>query len=695
VKDFLARLNRHHIARVAAAYFVGAWFMIQLVNNLHEMVKWPDSISQGILLLIVVGFPISVLLAWAFQPAGANRSVNTPLDLAFAAALFMVTASILWGQFVPGLMPPQFQRIVGDEFRFASAYIVLGWIVIESARIATANLKVGRVVTRASAIAMLAGFPVSMALAWFFDVQIPPDQYGTLPLEITNFSFVGALIAIGATTAYRRTKDAKPAERSENIEPISVVKVSVAVLPFVNLSGDSAQDFFSDGMTVEITMALASLPDLLVIGRASAFEFKGRNDWRVIGEQLATSHLLLGTVQKSGSKVRITAELFRAADSFPQWRGQFDREIVDIFAIQEDIGKAIAAALHIPLGLKGSAPLVRNRTRNLPSYENHLRAKVLIRSRGLANLTKAAALLEMSVAADPDYAPAWSMLAYAYALTPGYDLNWHAGNVEAMRAVVVASLPRAESAACHALELDPQDVYAQLSLAIVKSARGQFVEGESHYKAALKLDPDNPDVLHGYSVQLADVGHLKQAMVVRRQLEELEPFVPIYKTGIAVLSWLMGGDAAGISAFERMPSDEVHRNFYLARFYAALGRYADAADAIDAIPLQHSILATASRLLRTAPAQQTPESLPILGSFGFVYLYVGATDRFLDFYEENLKTGYLCFSCSWLWHPSYAVVRRTKRFERFVNAAGLMNYWHERGFPDPDCYECEHNVAAA
>ena len=155
--------------------------------------------------------------------------------------------------------------------------------------------------------------------------------------------------------------------------------VSVAVLPFLNLSSDKEQEYFSDGITEEITSALAKVPGLTVIGRTSAFQFKGENkDLRAIGRALGVSNLIEGSVRKAGDRVRITAQLIKAATGDHVWTDSYDRNLTDIFAVQEDVAKAIAAALRVPLGLNQSDALVSNREIDPESHEDYLRAAALL-----------------------------------------------------------------------------------------------------------------------------------------------------------------------------------------------------------------------------------------------------------------------------------------------------------------------------
>ena len=200
-------------------------------------------------------------------------------------------------------------------------------------------------------------------------------------------------------------------DAARQLRSIQQAPFPLAVLPFANLSGDASQEFFSDGMTEEITSALAKIPDLRVVARTSAFQFKGQNrDIRAIGQALNATHLIEGSVRKAGDRVRITAQLIKADNGVHIWTESYDRELTDMFAIQEDIARAIAGALRMPLGLKPGEHLVTNRAIDPQSYEQLLRAKAL-RGRG----ANPGPLQKRSVAGtgcrrDPDYAPAWGLL---------------------------------------------------------------------------------------------------------------------------------------------------------------------------------------------------------------------------------------------------------------------------------------------
>jgi TolB-like protein len=463
--------------------------------------------------------------------------------------------------------------------------------------------------------------------------------------------------------------------------------ISIAVMPFVNLSSDPEQEFFSDGMTDEITTALTKVSALRVVGRESAFQFRGqKTDMREIGQALGALYLIGGTVRKAGDRVRISVQLTRADNGVNLWAENYDRQLKDIFETQSDVAQAIAGALRVPLGLQQGQTLVSSRTNDEATYEDYLRAKALVRARGLKPLTDAIAMLERVVARDPEFAPAWALLAQAYDGIPSFHPAQNSGAVDEARRVVDATIPKAEAAAQRAIHLDPNLADGYISLGLVQRDRGRLLHAEDLFKQALALDPNNPDALHWYSMLIAEVGRLNEALTMRQKLQALEPFVPVFNQNTAAVLWLNGQNDAAIVILRALSQDSANRALYLASIHAAAGRYSEAADVLLTTPSMTYLPGTvdeAGRLLRAAPASAaSQQSLPHLGLLGFIYLYVGAPNRVLEFYESNVQAGYLIPSYAiLLWHPSYAPVRKTERFKRLMRDAGLVNFWRARGWP--------------
>jgi TolB-like protein/DNA-binding SARP family transcriptional activator len=471
--------------------------------------------------------------------------------------------------------------------------------------------------------------------------------------------------------------------------------ISIAVLPFTNMSGDTAQDFFADGVSEEVTSALVKVPGLRVTGRSSAFRFKGQNrDFRTVGRSLNAPYLLDGSIRKAGNRVRITAQLVRTEDGVTVWTESYDRELTDILAIQQDIAHAIAAALRMPLGLPGKA-LATGPEIDVSTYEYYLRAKAALRGiqagsgteRGMDGIH----LLEQVVARNPEFAPAWASLASAYDILPIYSTATFTGSADGLSKQYAE---KAQAAAERAIRLDPNLAEGHLSMAFIEVRRRDMVQAFDNITKALSLDPTNPDVLAAYRNMLLVVGRVDEALAVQQRVAALEPFVPRFHINLGTNFWLAGRDK---EAIEILGNDRSANGLArLAEVNAARGRYVEAAEALESIPagaFPKGALKAAARLLRKAPSSGPLDGIPQLGALGFVYLHAGAPGRVLEFYEASIDRGYPGI---WpLWHEVYAPVRQTERFKTLVKRLNLPEFWRARGWPDlchpigADDFACE------
>jgi adenylate cyclase len=500
------------------------------------------------------------------------------------------------------------------------------------------------------------------------------------------------LVVVTALLSYRRFSGTA-AESHQTAVSAQTSTISIVVLPFANLSGDASQEFFSDGMTEEITSALVKVPNLRVVARTSAFQFKGKNqDVRMIARSLGASHLIEGSVRKVGNRVRISAELIEADNGTNLWTESYERDVTDIFAIQEDIAQAIASLLRAPLGFQESGRLVSSRSIDQESYEQYLRAKALVRARGLTNYADAVALLEQVVAREPSFGPAWAMLASAYNGSGGWDATLWSRPIAETRRLHQSLLTKAETAAREGVRLDPRHGggYAVLG-ALEVSVHNNWSAAEDLYRQALALEPNDSQALGEYAEDVvARTGRLKEFLRLRQQAQRLEPLIPVYNIDLAIALQANGNTVAAIAILEALPANAVggFRNEALARAYASVGRFGEAADTILAIPKDRygdsgQSIQDAARLMRSAPTKvHAPEALPVLpGRLNFIYAYVGAPERMMEFPERALEAG-LVSSVRFLFDPLNAPVRKTNRFKAFVRNAGMLDYWRGRGWPD-------------
>jgi adenylate cyclase len=483
--------------------------------------------------------------------------------------------------------------------------------------------------------------------------------------------------------------------------PARPAQTSIAVLPFVNLSGDPKEEYFSDGMSEEIMSGLAKVPNLLVVGRTSAFAFKGKNqDSGSIGRALHATYLLEGSVRKAQDRARITARLVSAATGDEVWADSYDRNLTDIFAVQEDVAKAIAAALRVPLGLNQDEVLVSNRQIDFVSYEDYLRAGALVRKRDAGTrLNTPIALLEGVVARQPNYAPAWALLANAYSFAPEYDPAYQKGTVEEFRRFADEVFAKAEAAARRAIKLDPRNADAYAALGRVQGYQVKWFASEQSLKQALNLDPLNPNTLHTYGLFLAATGQIKPALAMREKLSAMDPLVPTYNVQTAGTLLMAGDNAKALAIAQALPSGTGQRAHLLMRVYVETKRYKDAAASILNAPpglYPPANLATAVRLLRMAPATMPRQDGPYMGNLSLAFLYVGMPERALEEVEHNADAGYNGFSAvANIWQPDFGPARKTGQFKNLIRKLGLVDYWRAKGWPQfchplrADDFACE------
>jgi len=294
----------------------------------------------------------------------------------------------------------------------------------------------------------------------------------------------------------------------------AVVDKSVAVLPFTNMSPDPDNEYFADGMTEEIINALAQLEGLHVAARTSSFAFKQQqDDLRVIGEKLGVGVVLEGSVRKAGDQLRITAQLINVADGYHMWSHRFDRKLDDVFAIQDEIARAIADRLRVSLGASGEHAVVTPPTANLDAYELYLRGRFFWNQRG-PGLLKGLQFFEEALALDPEYAPAHAGVADAYSLLAFY------GMVRPNE-----SMPRAKDAAQKALVLNDHLAEAHSSLGWVRMVFDWDWDGaEAEFQRALAVNPNLVAAHYWYAIFLAAIrGRFDEAIAEARRAVELDP----------------------------------------------------------------------------------------------------------------------------------------------------------------------------
>lgn len=297
--------------------------------------------------------------------------------------------------------------------------------------------------------------------------------------------------------------------------PAAVTVDSIVVLPFASMSADPEDELFSDGMTEEIINALAQVEQLQVVARSSAFSFKGKHtDPRIVGEQLNVRTVLEGSVRRSGDRLRITVQLVNATDGYHLWSERYDREMKDIFDVQDEIARAIAERLKVTLERGGREPLVKAGTKNLEAYQLYVKGRAFLYRRG-GTLPRAVECFERAVGLDAEYALAWAGLGDAYSALGYYGL-----------APAQACMPKGMAAARRAVAIGPSlaEAHAALGMAALMGTWDK-AEAEQEFRRALELNPRHIQVRGSYALYylVFSEGCLREAVTQAKLALECDP----------------------------------------------------------------------------------------------------------------------------------------------------------------------------
>ncbi|MGE5749697.1 MAG: protein kinase domain-containing protein, partial [Gemmatimonas sp.] len=287
---------------------------------------------------------------------------------------------------------------------------------------------------------------------------------------------------------------------------------SVAVLPFANLSADPENEYLTDGIADEIISALTKIQSLRVTSRTSSFAFKGKNeDLTEIGKKLKVSTVLEGSVRKLGNKLRVTAQLVNVADGSNLWSERYDREIEDIFEIQDDISQSIVKALRVILTEGEKKQIAKVRTDNVQAYDYYLRGRQYLHQLRRKSLEYARQMFNKAIEIDPDYARAYAGVADACSMLYTYfdarEFN----------------LRQADIASRKAMELDPELAEAHVARGLAVSLKKEFAEAEQEFEMAMKLDPKLYEAAYWYGRALQSAGRFQEAVKMFERACALRP----------------------------------------------------------------------------------------------------------------------------------------------------------------------------
>lgn len=603
--SFFEELKRRNVIRVAIAYAVGAWLLLQLTDVLLELLSLPDTAGRYVILLLIIGFPLALFFAWAFEmtPDGIKREAEVDRT----QSITNVTGRKL-DRTIMGIM--------------------------------------------------------AVALAFFvYERFSAPEPVTQAPV---------------ATTA------STPGGSAET--PFKASEPSIAVLPFVNMSADPEQEYFSDGISEELLNLLVRVDGLKVASRTSSFTYKGENrNIPEIASELKVDHILEGSVRKSGNRVRITAQLIDTGNDRHLWSDTFDRELDDIFAIQDEIANAIVEALKSELGIGLKQVNVEATTENLDAYDLYLKARGLFIAR--QNLDESIRLFEKATELDPEFALAWEGLAAVQSVAD----SWLASDG-------IDHSVLAMEAAKKALEIDPGLSMAYAVIAQTPSANRDALESLERFDVAIENDPKNATAFLWRALTFSEIGYLDQAIADLKACLAIDPGYMNCKQHLAKHYLYQGNTDEGIRLFEETLEENFHStDDEFVAYYALSGQrviavllgatpffgpYSPVKDWVDAIlnPEQDQS-ARLARWQRWAKNSNLDECDlgAVIAAFKLDHCF-GRPD----------KPG----SYQLMWRPDVAYFRKTQRFKDIMSGYA-MSYWQKHGFP-PQCrnlgdgdFECE------
>jgi TolB-like protein/Flp pilus assembly protein TadD len=446
--SFFNELKRRNVFRVAIAYVIVAWLIAQVSALAFDSFAAPDWVIKTVLFLLVIGFPLALVFAWAFEltAEGLRRD-----------------SSGSSGQSVPGTHTKWLDRLIILVLILAIGYF---------------------------------GFDTFMLGSGGDDE--PMDKATVL--------------------------DAVDVKVSENVAPEDSAAPSIAVLPFINMSDDPGNEYFSEGLSEELLNLLARIPELHVAARTSSFSFKGKDTQIAqIADELNVDHVLEGSVRKSGNRVRITVQLIKASDGYHVFSQNYDRTLKDIFAVQDEIASSVVDALRITL--LGDQPEVE--VSDPEVYALYLKGRYFNNLKGRENWENATVTLRDALVIDPQFAPAWSELSTTYRYQANSALIEPTEGFELARA-----------AAKQALALDANLASAWVSLGYVRILADWDWEGaEDATRQAQELEPRNADILNGIGQIAVTLGRFDEAIRIFEAAVALDPLSqsPLNSLGLAYL----------------------------------------------------------------------------------------------------------------------------------------------------------------
>lgn len=572
-------------------------------------------------------------------------------------------------------------------FQVAAVYGAAMFGVLQAADVLVPALHLPEGLITVVAVLGLVGFPVALVVAWTYErtgaglvrtedaapgeirqiISAPAASRWPVGLAAaagTALLLVGGWLALGRPVS----GEVGAGGLATGDTAVSASTVSIAVLPFEDMSEKGDKEYFSDGLSEELIDVLVRVDGLRVAARTSSFAFKESTaDIRTIADSLGVQTVLEGSVRASGDRLKITAQLIQASDGFHLWSETYERRLTDVFEVQEEIATSISSALLGTLGIESGADLSVTRT-DIDAFEQYLLGRAFLSQRGPA-LRRAEEHFRNAIAIDSMYAPAWGGLAEVFAVYPYY-----------VTIDIAEAMVEAEVAARRALALDSTSASARVALGSVLRERRQWADAERELRRALDLAPESSEAHGEYSQYLAYVRRFDEAMFHADRALQLDP-LSMQKLGVAGLYALVAGrEELGLERLWRVHGWRIGPAL-LAQHLVARGQYDEARRAAEIEPDMEEFLSTlveAARSPAGSVERQSGLSLvfderPMDLGGGLAQpawlIYLGEPGRALDLLEDMFTRPVMGLET--LWQPMYDPLREHPRFQAIVDGLEL------------------------
>jgi len=578
-----------------------------------------------------------------------------------------------------------------NVFKVGAAYVLVAWLIAQVASVFAPALSLPVWTVPFVSFLLILGFPLAVFLAWAYELTpngIKRTEHVPIAESISrrtgrhlNYvvtALLAAAVVVLVLDKYVWTADTEDRRETDiAADGLESLPRSIAVLPFVNMSSDPEQEYFSDGLSEELLNQLAQIEGLSVTGRTSSFAFKGQNvDLRTIGETLDAAYVLEGSVRKAGDDLRITAQLINAANGYHLWSETFGRKLNDVFAVQEEIALEVARALSVELGV--TSPQTQfGGTNSFEAYDLFLKG----RSISDAAPERAIEYFRASIALDPAYAAPWMGLTTAYGrvLQGAQSLDDEQRALEAM-----------EETALRTIEFAPNRWEGQNALLWMSVAKKDWLGAHRAHlraqelaaRAGVRMDE------RGYANFFHQIGHSERALAANVFRAANDPLNGIASFDVQIDLILLGRYDEALAEFERsrdLPNILNSMELYSIPYFIERGDRERVRRLIAALPEPGNRLIDvwdspeeALDVLRDIATDGSYLSRNSLNRLPIFAAYYGDSELAVDLLRRAyLGSGYAGFFL--IWHPMLSETRRTAGFKQFARDVGFVDLWREMG----------------